>query len=246
MSGVKGFFELSRARPVQPPTEATAAHPAAERPTDEHGRSEHIAGPAEVFDALGADYERSFAHSPGHHESLRRLLAELAPGSSVLDLGCGTGRPTARTLVDAGHHVLGVDISPVMVDIAARQVPGGSFVCADVRTFDLADGSYDAVCVYFSLLQMSRDEQTRLLNRVARALVPGGRLAIATVPLDVNGLTVEFMGQPVRVTSFDAEAFTAAVTGAGFTVRWSHQATLEPADPNWPAEPHLFLLCERT
>ncbi|MEU9607235.1 class I SAM-dependent methyltransferase [Streptomyces sp. NPDC048057] len=205
-----------------------------------------MAGPAEVFDALGADYERSFAHSPGHHASLRRLLAELAPGSRVLDLGCGTGRPTAQTLVDAGHRVLGVDISPVMVDLASRQVPGGSFICADVRTLDLAAGSYDAVCVYFSLLQMSRDEQSRTLHRIARALVPGGRLAIATVPLDVDGVTVEFMGQTVRVTSFDSEAFTAVVTAAGFTVRWSHQATLELPDPNRPAEPHLFLLCERT
>ncbi|MEU5978377.1 class I SAM-dependent methyltransferase [Streptomyces sp. NPDC047315] len=199
-----------------------------------------------MFDALGADYERAFAHSPAHHESLRRLLAELAPGSRVLDVGCGTGRPTARTLVDAGHRVLGVDVSPVMVDLATRQVPGGSFARADVRTLDLADGSYDAVCVYFSLLQMSRDEQVRLIHRIARALVPGGRLAIATVPLDVEDVAVDFMGQPVRVTSFDAEAFTAVVTGAGFTVRWSHRAALELPDPNSPAEPHLFLLCERT
>lgn len=88
---------------------------------------------AAVFDALGAEYERAFAASAAHRESLERLLADLAPGSRVLDVGSGTGRPTARTLADAGHRVLGVDVSPVMTALAARQVPTAEFRCADAR-----------------------------------------------------------------------------------------------------------------
>ncbi|MFD4025991.1 class I SAM-dependent methyltransferase [Streptomyces sp. NPDC058576] len=196
---------------------------------------------AAVFDALGAEYERAFAASAAHRESLERLLADLAPGSRVLDVGSGTGRPTAQTLADAGHRVLGVDVSPVMTALAARQVPGAEFRCADIRDLPLAEGGFDAVCVYFSLLQLERGEQTELLERLVRSLRPGGLLVAATVPVDVAGVDAEFMGQPVRVSSFDAEEFTALIARAGITVQWTHSALFTPEHPAGAPEPHVFV-----
>ncbi|MEE1795760.1 class I SAM-dependent methyltransferase [Streptomyces sp. BE308] len=205
---------------------------------------------AAAFDSLGADYERAFAHSAAHHASLHRLLEDLAPGSRVLDVGCGTGRPTAQTLADAGHEVLGVDVSPVMTEIAARQVPGAAFRCADIRTLplpgtDAEEEGFDAVCAYFSLLQMSREDQSRLLSKLGRSLRPGGRLVVATVPLDVEDAGVVFMGRPVRVTSFGAEEFTALVVRAGFAVQWQQDSLFTPAHPAGEPEPQLFLHCRR-
>ncbi|MEI5032122.1 class I SAM-dependent methyltransferase [Streptomyces sp. S1A(2023)] len=197
---------------------------------------------AAVFDALGAEYERAFAASAAHRESLERLLADLTPGSRVLDVGSGTGRPTARTLADAGHRVLGVDVSPVMTALAARQVPEAEFrLCADVRGLPLSEGEFDAVCVYFSLLQLERGDQRELLERLARSLRPGGLLVAATVPVDAVGVDAVFMGQPVRVSSFGAEEFTALITRAGIAVEWEHSALFTPDHPAGAPEPHLFL-----
>ncbi|MFC4501640.1 MULTISPECIES: class I SAM-dependent methyltransferase [Streptomyces] len=209
-------------------------------PVDDDGRRA-----ARVFDALGAAYEKAFAHSEAHRRSLDWLLGRLAPGSRVLDVGSGTGRPTAATLVGAGHDVLGVDVSPVMVELAARQVPGARFQCADVRELPLDEGSFDAVCVYFSLLQMDRAEQTELIGRLARALVPGGSLVLATVPLDVAGVDAVFMGQPVRVTSFGGAAFTEVVRGTGLTVLAEEDTLFAPDHPEAVPEPQLFLYCAR-
>lgn len=200
---------------------------------------------ATVFDALGADYERAFAASADHHASLDRLLAGLAPGSRVLDVGSGTGRPTAQALADAGHRVLGVDVSPVMTALAARQVPTGEFRCADIRETHLAQEEFDAVCVYFSLLQMSRGEQTTLLGRLARSLKPGGLLVAATVPVDAEGVDAVFMGQPVRVSSFGAEEFGALMARTGLTVEWQRSALFTPDHPAGAPEPHMFLHCRR-
>ncbi|NED91233.1 class I SAM-dependent methyltransferase [Streptomyces sp. SID11233] len=200
---------------------------------------------ASLFDAIGAEYEQAFAGSAAHRASLALLLEHLAPHSRVLDVGSGTGRPTAQTLTDAGHEVLGVDVSPVMVDIASRQVPRSVFRCADIRELPLEDGSFDAACVYFSLLQMSRADQSAVLVRLGRALRAGGHLAVATVPLDLEDVRGEFMGRPARVTSFGPAEFTALVTGAGFTVLSESSSVFTPAHPAAVPEPHLFLLTRR-
>ncbi|MCZ0207684.1 class I SAM-dependent methyltransferase [Streptomyces sp. UMAF16] len=200
---------------------------------------------AVVFDALGLDYERAFAGSAAHRASLDWLLERLAPGSRVLDVGSGTGRPTAHTLAGAGHRVLGLDVSPVMVDLAARQVPGAEFRLADIRETPLAEGSFDAVCAYFPLLQMSRAEQAAVVAKLARAVRPGGFVALATVPLDVQDAEGVFMGQPVRLTSFGAEAFTGLVTGAGLTVLAEECSRFVPDLPEAAPEPHLFLHARR-
>ncbi|MEU3844788.1 class I SAM-dependent methyltransferase [Streptomyces sp. NPDC028635] len=207
--------------------------------------SEERSPAAVVFDALGADYEKAFAASPAHLASLDWLLGRLAPGSRVLDVGSGTGRPTAATLAGAGHDVLGVDVSPVMVSLAARQVPDARFRRADIRELPLEDASFDAVCVYFSLLQMSRQEQTGVVGRLARALRTGGSMVLATVPADVEDVPIDFMGQPVRATSFGAEDFAALARSAGLTVLARHAREFTPAHASAAPEPHLFLYCSK-
>ncbi|MFD8150773.1 class I SAM-dependent methyltransferase [Streptomyces sp. NPDC059720] len=209
--------------------------------TDQQGRPR----PGAVFDALGTAYEKAFAGAPAHRRSLEWLLGRLAPGSRVLDVGSGTGRPTAQTLASAGHEVLGIDVSPVMVELAARQVPAASFRCADIRDVPLADGSFDAVCVYFSLLQLSRAEQADVVRRLVRALSPSGHAVLATVPIDLEDVEGVFMGHPVRVSSFGAEDFAAVAEEAGLEVLDRDEVLFTPDHPDAQPEPHLFLHCRR-
>ncbi|MFF3348166.1 methyltransferase domain-containing protein [Streptomyces sp. NPDC002779] len=200
---------------------------------------------AALFDALGADYEKAFAHAPAHLSALEWLLERLPPAARTLDVGSGTGRPTAAALTAAGHSVLGVDVSPVMVELAARQVPGAEFRCADIRELPLEEGSFDGVCVFFSLLQMTRAEQTAVVDRLARALRPGGHLVLATVPADVADVEVVFMGLPVRATSFAEADLVAVVEAAGLTVLSRNSTVFTPDHPGAGPEPHLFLYCRR-
>ncbi|WP_406261177.1 class I SAM-dependent methyltransferase [Streptomyces nigra] len=200
---------------------------------------------AELFDALGADYEKAFAHAPAHLSALEWLAERLPREGRVLDVGSGTGRPTAAALVAAGHSVLGVDVSPVMVELASRQVPGAEFRHADIRELPLEEGSFDGICVFFSLLQMSRAEQTALVRRLASALRPGGHLVLATVPADVEDVEVVFMGRAIRATSFSEEGVLALVRDGGLTVLSADRSVFTPDHPDGGPEPHLFVRCRR-
>ncbi|NDZ79124.1 class I SAM-dependent methyltransferase [Streptomyces sp. SID10853] len=101
--------------------------------------------------------------------------------STVLEIGCGTGR-TLAYLAEQGVKATGVDMSPVMVD-AVRERWGGrvSFHCAEVLDF-LRDGveQYDAVYSIFGAVWFT--DPAKLLPLVVKALRPGGSLVFSHPP----------------------------------------------------------------
>lgn len=199
----------------------------------------------ELFDAIGPDYEVAFGRPPMVQRAVDELLARLAPGSGVLDIGSGTGRPTAHDLVAAGHHVTGLDVSTKMIEIARGQVPGATFVQVDVRDWRSDEAAWEAVCAFFPFLQMSRADTVTLLGRIARWLVPGGYLMIVTVPLDGEALPGRFMGYPVETTSFTAQALAEKVEEAGLQIIDSGEEMFHPDRPHADAEPHLLIVARR-
>src|ERR1700735_3260922 len=73
----------------------------------------------EAFDSVAADYDGPRGNNPSiqdmRQEMWRWLDATFAPGSRLLDLGCGTGLDAVR-MARVGHHVTATDWSQRMVD----------------------------------------------------------------------------------------------------------------------------------
>jgi SAM-dependent methyltransferase len=200
---------------------------------------------AEVFDALGKDYETAFRTATAQRDTITGLLEDLPPRAKVLDLGAGTGRPTAELLAAAGHDVTGYDVAPKMVEIARAQVPGARFELGDLRELKFADGTWDAITAFFSMLQLPRAEQEAVIGRLAAWLKPGGHLVFATVPADVDGVDIVFMGHAVRASSFTAEALTGHLRAAGLEIVREEQAEFVPDHPGATPEPHVYLTARR-
>jgi SAM-dependent methyltransferase len=72
------------------------------------------------------------------------LQKQLGDHASVLDIGCGGGVPVCSTLAKR-CAMTGVDISPVQIALAQRQVPGGRFLCGDIMAMSFPEGHFDAV-----------------------------------------------------------------------------------------------------
>jgi ubiquinone/menaquinone biosynthesis C-methylase UbiE len=66
-----------------------------------------------------------------------RFAASLSQGTHVLDLGCGSGWPVARHLVERGLKVTGVDSSPSMIALCRSRLPEEEWIVADMRTLSL-------------------------------------------------------------------------------------------------------------
>ncbi len=124
-----------------------------------------------------------------------QLVQRLAPQSTVLDIGCGSGLPSAAALAAAGHRVVGVDISPRQIELARANVAGGSFVACDVLELVAEPHSFDAVMALYSLTHVPRDRYPMLLGRIAEWLRPGGVLLASMGTSDVAGCNEDdFLG----------------------------------------------------
>ncbi|WP_436840321.1 class I SAM-dependent methyltransferase [Streptomyces flavofungini] len=223
-------------------------------------------GQAEAFDAIGSAYDAAFPHKTGQLAAGRRLAEELPAGSRILDVGCGTGLPTARQLTEAGHSVLGVDLSAGMLDLARVNVPPPM---AEFRRVDLADlrlsgegpgavGQFDGIACFFALLMLPRKEIPSALRLLRSLLRPGGPLGLSMVEADLDDAPIPFLGHTIRVSGYLRDELRQVVRDAGFDIAHEESYSYAPAStgaspssqlrssrggPN--PEHQLFLHCRR-
>ena len=125
---------------------------------------------AKKSDVTFEDYRTTFA-------------SKLAPGSRILELGCGGGYD-ALALLELGFDVTPLDGSPELAAIAARRTKHEVLVM-DFEDLDF-DGEYDGVWAAASLLHVPSDKITPVLKRVARSLRKGGVLVASFKQSEVD------------------------------------------------------------
>jgi arsenite methyltransferase len=150
-------------------------------------------------------------------------LAAPAPGDTVLDLGCGSGTDSflAALAVGRGGLVVGVDITAPQLAKARRLARDGGLAQIDFREGDIErppvdDGSVDVV-ISNGAINLAPDKPA-VFAAAARALRPGGRLALADIVTEHQ--------LPPRVTC-DAALWAACIAGA--MQRDGYRAAIEEA-----------------
>ena len=182
------------------------------------------------FDQIGKRYDESFVERDVQVAEGDWLINQLTPPARVLDLGCGSGLPTAGQLLGAGMEVVGLDESAVMLDLAERQAPGGRYLRRDLR--DFADlGEFDAAVAFFSLIMLPKADIPPLLSGVRKLLRGPRLLQVAMVLGDFDRFPISFLGVPTEVCAYPPDELRQVVTDAGFEITELREVAAE-AEPN--------------
>ncbi len=104
---------------------------------------------------------------------LNLLVNRLPKRVMVLDAGCGSGYPVAQFLARF-FQVTGVDFAEEQVRLAKGTVQDVALVCADLSNLPFNNDTFDALCSYYAIIHVPRNEHSKLLKDFHRTLKPGG------------------------------------------------------------------------
>jgi SAM-dependent methyltransferase len=174
------------------------------------------------YDTVSEEYGQKFFDELSRKPFDRELLtafAEGCPPGRILDIGCGPGH-AGRFVHELGREVTGVDLSPVMIDVARRLNPDMTFEVGDMRSLAREDGSVAGIVAFYSLIHIPRAEVPAVLAELERVLVAGGRLLLAVHGGKGVIRSDEFLGRQVRfeATLFERAELARLVEDAGFSV----------------------------
>ena len=105
------------------------------------------------------------------------IASILAPGASVLDAGCGSGRDLLW-LKNRGFHVTGFEKSEKLAAMA-RKKAGCPVIKGDFEVFDFSALSFDAVTAAGSLVHIPRERISSVIANISRALAGNGLFYIS-------------------------------------------------------------------
>ena len=147
---------------------------------------------------------------------LERFLALLAPGASVLDIGCGSAEPIARYLIENGFAVSGVDSSPSLVGLCRARFPDRDWQVADMRALALGR-KFDGLLAWDSFFHLTPEDQ-RGMFAVFRAHAAAGAALMFTSGPSHGEAIGSFGGESLYHGSLAPSEYRALLAENGFDV----------------------------
>ena len=186
------------------------------------------------YDAWAERYDEPGNLLIGIEEPVVWSLLERRKPGPALDAACGTGRHTRR-LVELGHDVVGVDLSPGMLRVARQAVPAARFLEGDLRALPLGDARVDLVVCGLALAHPP--SLVEPMAEIGRVLRPGGHAVLSVLhPFQAHlGWHAPFSGADgargfVREHSHTHADYLAAFRAAGLRVDDCVEPELTAAD----------------
>ncbi len=185
------------------------------------------------WDKIAERYsKRPIADEAAYQKKLQVTREYFQPDMEVLEFGCGTGS-TAITHAPFVKHILAIDISSKMIDIArgkadAKNVENISFRQSAVDELSVSDQTFDAV-LGLSILHLL-DNKEDVIAKVRKMLKPGGVLVTSTACIGdtmkffkVIAPIGKFFGLMPLVRVFTTKELEDSFTDVGFEIDYQWQ-----------------------
>jgi ubiquinone/menaquinone biosynthesis C-methylase UbiE len=192
------------------------------------------------YNAIATEYLATRTEDSEDVQLLQELVQRLPRGAKVLDAGCGAGVPVTKFL-SRFFEVTGVDFAEAQIQLARQLVPQAQFVCQDMTELAFPDQSFDAICSYYAIIHIPRQEHHRLFLNLHRLLRPSGLALLCLGASDLaDDIDENYLGARMYWSHYDADTNIEMLHGCGFNVIGSKIV----ADSTDPGSAHLFVLAQ--
>lgn len=172
---------------------------------------------------IGALYERHATAFDGDRGTrlverawMERFRAVMPEGPAVLDLGCGSGEPVARFLVEAGHRVTGVDSSATLIGLCRSRFPEQTWIVADMRDLSLGH-RFGGIIAWNSFFHLTPDDQRAMFAVFRNHAEPGAALMFTSGPRAGEAIG-QYQGEALYHASLEPTDYEALADTHGFDV----------------------------
>jgi trans-aconitate methyltransferase len=145
-----------------------------------------------------------------------RFVAAFPAAAKILDLGCGSGSPVARYLVERGHSVTGVDSSSTLISLCRQRLPEQDWLVGDMRALML-DRRFDGVLAWDSFFHLAPGDQRAMFAVFAQHAAPSAMLMFNSGPSHGEAIG-EYRGDTLYHASLSAEEYKALLGSIGFLI----------------------------
>jgi SAM-dependent methyltransferase len=147
---------------------------------------------------------------------LDRFTALLPPGGTVLDIGCGSGEPIARHLIERQFAVTGVDSAAAMIAMCETRFPSATWQVADMRKLALGR-RFDGLIAWDSFFHLRPDDQ-RIMFPIFGAHAARNAALMFTSGTSLGEAIGTFHGELLYHGSLDSAEYRNLLAEQGFTV----------------------------
>ncbi|MBU7009320.1 MAG: class I SAM-dependent methyltransferase [Theionarchaea archaeon] len=191
----------------------------------------------EGYNTIAPDYLKIRHQNSADVQLLHDLVQRLPRRAKVLDAGCGAGVPITKFLSQF-FEVTGVDFAEAQIELARTLVPEAHFLCQDITELNFPECSFDAICSYYTLIHIPREEHQSVLLNFRRMLTPKGLLLLCMGADDIEDDIADYWGVPMYWSHYDADTNIEMIKECGFSIFWSKIVE----DSTDPESSHLFVL----
>jgi len=164
------------------------------------------------------------------------FISYLPSHASILDVGCGAGRPIAEYLLKNRFSVTGLDASKAMLEIARERYPESNWIFADMRHMKL-EQRFDGIISWDGFFHLSQQEQRAQFATFDAHLKNAGVLML-TIGDKAGEVTGMVEGEKVYHSSLSIEEYREILGSLGF-----HIKHLKLKDPE--CDYHSVLLAQK-
>lgn len=135
----------------------------------------HINKP--VYESNAIEFDKQRSKELFERRWLDKFITYLNKSSKILDVGCGSGEPIAKYLIDSGMRITGIDYSKGMIDLAKNRYPEHHWIVGDMCELNLSE-TFDALISWNAFFHLTQEEQRKVIPLFAKSLKPNGVLML--------------------------------------------------------------------